>query len=128
MSYINKDGEKVVVWCPESKDSMATQDPRKTGDVEIVIEKQPAAFNPHKSKSTEKEAVCQKEYLQEFTPVQATTAPNAIIDNDPKPKSLAIRYGDTGYSYDKLFADYLKGQRLSNCKSPTYHMDIKCKI
>lgn len=21
-----------------------------------------------------------------------------------------------------------KGQRLSNCKSPTYHMDIKCKI
>jgi ATP-dependent Lon protease len=97
---------------------MATQDPRKTGDVEIVIEKQPAAFNPHKSKSTEKEAVCQKEYLQEFTPVQATTAPNAIIDNDPKPKSLAIRYGDTGYSYDKLFADYLEGAKVIELQEP----------
>ena len=29
MSFINKDGEKVVVYCPESKYSTATQNPRK---------------------------------------------------------------------------------------------------
>ena len=118
MSYINKDGEKVVVWCPESKDSIATQDPRKTGDVEIATEQQPAASLPRKAKGKEKEAVSQNECLQDSSPVQATATPDEIIDNGPKPKSLAIRYGDTGYSYDKLFADYLEGAKVIELQEP----------
>lgn len=36
MSYINKDGEKVVVYCPESKYSVATQNPRKNPDIVVL--------------------------------------------------------------------------------------------
>ena len=36
MSYVNKDGEKVVVYCPESKYSAATQNPRKSPDIVVI--------------------------------------------------------------------------------------------
>lgn len=38
MSYINKDGEKVVVYCPESKSSVASQNPRKNPNIQVLID------------------------------------------------------------------------------------------
>ena len=38
MSYINRNGEKVVVYCPESKYSVATQNPRKEDGVELLVD------------------------------------------------------------------------------------------
>ena len=100
MSYINKDGQKVVVWCPESKDSMATQDPRKTGNVEMETEPQ-TTTRPIQTKA----AVPKVEHLENES-------------QGPKPKALSIRYGDTGYSYDKLFAEYLEGAKVVELQEP----------
>ena len=36
MSYVNKDGDKVVVYCPESKYSSATQNPRKSANIDVL--------------------------------------------------------------------------------------------
>ena len=117
MSYVNKDGKKVVVWCPESKDSMATQDPRKTGDVEIAEEPQAPAARPTQAIniSAEEHPV---ENLQPSTPAENDIVSEAITDNGPKPKTLSIRYGDTGYSYDKLFAEYLEGAKSIELQEP----------
>lgn len=101
MSYINKDGQKVVVWCPESKDSMATQDPRKTGNVEMETEPPTTNTRPVKTKS----AAPKVEHLENES-------------QGPKPKALSIRYGDTGYSYDKLFAEYLEGAKVVELQEP----------
>ena len=38
LSYINRFGEKVVVYCPESKYSVATQNPRKQEGIDILQE------------------------------------------------------------------------------------------
>ena len=51
MSYINKEGQKVVVWCPESKDSMATQDPRKTGYIKMETGPQTSGPRPIETKT-----------------------------------------------------------------------------
>ena len=101
MSYINKDGQKVVVWCPESKDSMATQDPRKTGNVEMEAKPQTTNSRPIQTKA----AAPKMEHLQNES-------------QGPKPKALSIRYGDTGYSYDKLFAEYLEGAKVVELQEP----------
>lgn len=101
MSYINKDGQKVVVWCPESKDSMATQDPRKTGNVEMEPKPQTTNSRPIQTKA----AAPKMEHLQNES-------------QGPKPKALSIRYGDTGYSYDKLFAEYLEGAKVVELQEP----------
>lgn len=108
MSYINCKGEKVVVWCPESKHSMATQDPRKTASCTFGSE---------------------EEIQEVITPtIQATKisvsttisekATDEIIPQGPLPKSLDIRHGDTGYSYDNLFAEYLDGAKAIELQEP----------
>lgn len=117
MSYVNKDGVKVVVWCPESKDSMATQDPRKTGDVEITEESQVPTISPIRTESTSVE----EHFLEKpivSMPAENTTVSEPIMNYGPKPKTLSIRYGDTGYSYDKLFAEYLEGAKNIELQEP----------
>jgi len=114
MSYVNKDGEKVVVWCPESKTSMATQDPRKTGGVEVTE----TSENAIHSKSVPVEKALPTESSQIASTIENAAVSDTIIDNGPKPKTLSIRYGDTGYSYDKLFAQYLEGAKAIELQEP----------
>lgn len=109
MSYINRNGEKVVVYCPESKYSEATQNPRKEAGVEVLTE--PAAL----VSSTEPSI-----------PAMATVTPQSvmpsviepIVDEGPKEKTVDVQYGDTGYSYDELFAEYLKGAKIVMLEEP----------
>ena len=98
MSYVNRNGEKVVVWCPESRNSMATQDPRKTGEIELQPEDVTDVTLPDMTE-----------------PSIEQPSQNASC---PKAKNLDIRYGDTGYSYDNLFADYLLGATEIELQEP----------
>ena len=99
MSYVNGRGEKVVVWCPESRYSLATQDPRKTGEVDEESLKE--TEGPVTSYTTITE-----------------TRPETLIPQGPQPKNLDIRHGDTGYSYDNLFAAYLDGAKEIELQEP----------
>lgn len=106
MSYINKDGKKVVVYCPESKYSTATQNPRKVADV-VVLTK------PEKGRDNEQVAS-----LQEWQKTLAQPVANVVSDNEPKERTIDVQYGDTGYSYDDLFAEYLKGATIVQLEEP----------
>lgn len=111
MSYVNRLGEKVIVWCPESKDSMATQDPRKTGQYILA----PEEVKPE-VKKTEIPEISTPEEPKDFTPEDVVA--DEIIPQGPQPKSLDIRHGDTGYSYDNLFAEYLDGAKTIELQEP----------
>lgn len=103
MSYINAKGEKVVVYCPESKYSEATQNPRKADGCTI----------PTEEESNEVNASTDNIACDISTEVKITKEPkDDIIPQGPQPKSLDIRHGDTGYSYDNLFAEYLDGAKI----------------
>jgi ATP-dependent Lon protease len=85
LSYFTSEGNEVVVYCPESKDAKATQNPRKTihtkmNDSDVLLEEV--------SKYTEK-GQPRKKTLDE--------------------KRIKILYGDTGYGYETLLKDYLVG-------------------
>ena len=104
MSYINRNGEKVIVYCPESKYSEATQNPRKEIGVQVLTE--PA--KPAKP--------------VEIAPV-ATEIPTSAISETfeeigPKEKTVDVQYGDTGYSYEDLFGEYLKGAKIVMLEEP----------
>jgi ATP-dependent Lon protease len=111
MSYINKDGKKVVVYCPESKYSMATQNPRRDPDVTVL------------TKANDETAI-----LTENTPSMTSASSmvaedrmitqNTPVDESPKEKTIDVQYGDIGYSYDDLFADYLKGAKVVMLEEP----------
>jgi ATP-dependent Lon protease len=109
MSYIDRFGKKVIVWCPESKDSMATQDPRKTGQYSLAPEE-----------DTQEPAISEigASLVTTSLPSVETSVTEDIIPQGPQPKSLDIRHGDTGYSYDNLFAEYLDGAKRIELQEP----------
>lgn len=110
MSYINKDGQKVVVYCPESKYSVATQNPRKEINVSVIIE--PVREKPEESTIVD----------SEVTPIHIDENPIVsapeILENEPKEKTIDVQYGDTGYGYDELFTEYLKGASIVMLEEP----------
>ena len=109
MSYINAKGEKVVVYCPESKYSEATQNPRKADGCTI----------PTEEESNEVNASTDDIACDISTEIKITKEPkDYIIPQGPQPKSLDIRHGDTGYSYDNLFAEYLDGAKNIELQEP----------
>ena len=102
MSYINKDGQKVVVYCPESKYSIATQNPRKDANVHVLTE--PAHDNvvtTHVTANVEPE-ITPNHVLADIVP-----GSEMVEDGSLKEKTVDVQYGDTGYGYDDLFAEYL---------------------
>ena len=111
MSYINKDGKKVVVYCPESKYSIATQNPRRDPDVTVLTK-----ANDETETSTESvsPATCVPSMVAEGRTAMQSTP----VDNSPKEKTIDVQYGDIGYSYDDLFADYLKGAKVVMLEEP----------
>jgi ATP-dependent Lon protease len=103
MSYINKDGDKIVVYCPESKYSEATQNPRKDLNVEILT----------KPIVEEIKTTVEQPAIQSIPPIVTP-----IVDNGPKEKTIDVQYGDIGYGYDDLFAEYLKGASIVMLEEP----------
>ena len=113
MSYINKDGQKVVVYCPESKYSIATQNPRKDANVPVLTE--PAYDNVVTTPVTAnvEPEITPNHVLSDIVPGSET-----VEDGSLKEKTVDVQYGDTGYGYDDLFAEYLKGASIVMLEEP----------
>lgn len=113
MSYINKDGQKVVVYCTESKYSIATQNPRKDANVHVLTE--PAHDNVVTTPVTAnvEPKITQNHVLSDIIPGSET-----VEDGSLKEKTVDVQYGDTGYGYDDLFAEYLKGASIVMLEEP----------
>ena len=113
MSYINKDGQKVVVYCPESKYSIATQNPRKDANVPVLAE--PAHDNVVTTSVT---ANVEPEITPNHVLSDIVPGSEMVEDGSLKEKTVDVQYGDTGYGYDDLFAEYLKGASIVMLEEP----------
>lgn len=113
MSYINKDGQKVVVYCPESKYSIATQNPRKVANVPVLTE--PAHDNVVTTPVT---ANVEPEITPNHVLSDIVSGSETVEDGSLKEKTVDVQYGDTGYGYDDLFAEYLKGASIVMLEEP----------
>lgn len=113
MSYINKDGQKVVVYCPESKYSIATQNPRKDANVPVLTE--PAHDNVVTNPVT---ANVEPEIISNHALSDIVPASDTVEDGSLKEKTVDVQYGDTGYGYDDLFTEYLKGASIVMLEEP----------
>jgi ATP-dependent Lon protease len=83
LSYFTSPGQEIVVYCPESKNSTASQNPRET------VEESESAVNVNVSSNTNEIKTVSKHELIE--------------------KRLKIYYGDIGFGFETLFKDYLVG-------------------
>lgn len=118
LSYINRFGEKVVVYCPESKYSVATQNPRKQEGIDILQEEtqKPSSSavqsEPQTTVQPQVSAIPLSEEIDEI--IAARTSQPKLL----KEQTVSIMFGDTGYSYDNLFKDYLEGAKEVTIQEP----------
>ena len=117
LSYFTTKNKEVIVYCPESKEAQATQEPvRKKLDSGAEKEDtltEPVMESQHHLETAEKHAP------EPLTgPEEAPKEP--ILDNhqEPTEKHCTIFYGDTGHSYESIIGPYLKGAKAITVEDP----------
>ena len=111
LSYFKASGEEVIVYCPESKDAMATQEPARRRLNELEASPVPvAAIAP------------QATIPAASAPEPAPAMPHAPIAEavvaELKEQHFTILYGDTGHSYESILGPYLRGAKAVVIEDP----------
>ncbi len=116
LSYFKASGEEVVVFCPESKDASATQEPARRrlnqadGQPVQAVEVQPAA---QPAPAAAESPVVPTSISP--VPASATVGPSPV---DLKEQHFTILYGDTGHSYESILGPYLQGAKSVVIEDP----------
>lgn len=102
LSYFKSNGEEIVVFCPESKDASATQNPARRR----------LAQKDEPSSSIDAGPVTQQDLgIAQPPMVNAVSA-------ELKEQHFTILYGDIGYSYESILGAYLKGAKTIVVEDP----------
>jgi len=105
LGYIDTEGNPITVFCPESRDAVATQNPSRSpitekDQVAKTVVTIPKPASPPTTVSSPIDA----------TAMDAKTDPVTLtFPREPKERHYRIHYGATGYSYESIFGDYLPG-------------------
>ncbi|HMR54432.1 MAG TPA: BREX system Lon protease-like protein BrxL [Amaricoccus sp.] len=111
LSYFGASGEEIVVFCPESKDALATQQPerRRLNEDETEDTTKPRAARPDPAKSEPSAAPVQPSVDE--ARVEAAAA-------EPQEQHFTILYGDTGHSYESIMGPYIRGAKAVTIEDP----------
>ena len=109
LSYFNSDGTEVVVYCPESKDAAATQQPTRRR-LNASEEKEPQANAQETPTDSATEVPS--------SPSQSTTSETSPFQPELREQHFTIMYGDTGHSYESIIGPYLSGAKAVVIEDP----------
>jgi ATP-dependent Lon protease len=112
LSYFNAGGDEITVFCPESKDALATQQPARRslrhGSTEDAVANVPAQASGTNAVPS------------------ATSASIGGATSDLTPtleeQHFTILYGDTGHSYETIIGPYLRGAKEVTIEDPYIRM------
>lgn len=113
LSYITASGEEIVVFCPESKDALATQQPARRrlneDEPENSAKAETARARPAKNQPA-------------AVPVQDSVGSAQVgvesVDSQPKEQHFTILYGDTGHSYESVMGAYMRNAKEVTIEDP----------
>jgi ATP-dependent Lon protease len=116
LSYYRADGAEVMVFCPESKAAVATQQPfrRQLGSASAEAEGA-ASAEPAAPPAVVSALPTAAESPLE---VAAAVEPEPEISPELTAQHLTIRYNDMGHTYESLFGAYLAGARKVVVEDP----------
>jgi len=110
LSFVNAQGQEVVVYCPESKGAAATQQPlrRQLSD----------KFAPERDVATEAihEAWVPEAAIKAKAPTPVVTP--AVVPDELVEKHFTIMYGDVGHSYESIIGPYLREAKTIVIEDP----------
>ena len=112
LSYFAATGDEVVVYCPESRNALATQEPNRRAMDAPSAESRNSETRVPPSVSA---------------PAVGSAAPSASKHGqdasppgfaEPSEKHFTIHYGDTGHSYESIVGPYLDGATSLTVEDP----------
>jgi ATP-dependent Lon protease len=113
LSYFNTQGQEVVVYCPESRDAAATQQPLRRSLNKSVsethsstVKKQPIKLDNDQAGVVSSQSVAQ--------PAPVAPQPQYELQE----QHFTIFYGATGYSYESIISPYLAGAKAIVIEDP----------
>lgn len=113
LSFMNSQGKEIVIFCPESKDASATQQPLRrqlneklAPEREVIRDPVPEIHLPDASSK-----------FETTTLVSAPVVLEELIE-----RHFTIMYGDVGYSYESIVGSYLRGARSVIIEDPYIRM------
>ncbi|TEU25816.1 BREX system Lon protease-like protein BrxL [Alkanindiges illinoisensis] len=110
LSFLNTQGQEVVVYCPESKDAPATQQPvRRQLNEKLAPERGVA------------EDAIQELRVPEAAIRVESTAPNVapvIVVDELVERHFTVMYGEVGHSYESIIGPYLRGAKTVIIEDP----------
>lgn len=109
LSYFNSGGTEVVVYCPESKDAAATQQPTRRR----LSASKDAAIQPN-----ELNAAADSASEASSSPIASAPQESVAILPHIREQHFTIMYGDAGYSYDSIIGPYLLGAKSVIIEDP----------
>lgn len=117
LSYFRADGTEVEVFCPESKNASATQQPARTS-----LSPTEAGFLVQGESHT-----AARELASAMEAVSSVPAPS-VATASPEPVSelaeqhFTILYGDSGHTYESIMGPYLKSAKTVQVEDPYIRM------
>jgi ATP-dependent Lon protease len=117
LSYFAASGDEITVFCPESKNALATQQPARRS----LQHRNIANVEPNVAEQGDLERTFP-------TPISAAAAGNdglsepAGLEPAPKEQHFTILYGDTGHSYETIMGPYLRGAKEVTIEDPYVRM------
>ncbi len=111
LSYITARGEEVVVFCPESKNAVATQQPARR---RLNKDETANASNPEAERANSAHRDPSSTAIQ-----PAADSPEAGGDASGLPEQhFTILYGDIGHSYESIMGPYLRDAKEVTIEDP----------
>lgn len=107
LSYFTAQGQEVIVYCPESKNALATQNPTRHS-----LEDETTAPTAKDKPSPQREPTADP---QTAAPAVASVPDQPAVLEE---QHFTIYYGDTGHSYDSIFGPYLQGAKIITIEEP----------
>ena len=118
LSFFNADEQEIIVYCPESKDVQATQQPVRKGILESSMSEDSSTVDgatpqpePEAPEPPRPETITQP-IEPEVEP--QTTEPEAELVE----QHYTIFYDDTGHSYESIIGPYFKGAKEITVEDP----------
>ncbi len=115
LSYFKANGDEVIVYCPESKDATATQEPARRRLNELQA---PPADEVAVPTATQAPVAAEIAPAPEPAAVTPSTPVAEAVVADLKEQHFTILYGDTGHSYESILGPYLRGAKAVVIEDP----------
>lgn len=110
LSYFDVNGKDVVVYCPESKDATATQEPQRK-DIHTAQMLNDGANEDAKIGADSSPREPDPQPIIE-------PSPSVVLEAEPQEQHFTIYYGDTGHSYESILGPYLAGAKQVEIEDP----------